>query len=181
MITDDALWGWDPTPGIVSVWAEPDGAVTIWRRVDGTLVREEARFRPWAVLDRRDDVSGARVSVRELAGPGELRYLVRADHVDALTAIARQSDAPRVLLSPEEQYLVATGRTYFKDLAFNELRRMQIDLETTGLDPERDRIFLIAMRDPDGGIEILEGNEPELIAQLVERVRAADPDVIENR
>lgn len=180
MIDDAALWGWDPTPGIVSVWAEPNGLATIWRRVGGTLIREEVQFRPWAVLDRADDVHGARVSVRELAGPGELRFLVRADHVDALTAIARQSNAPRVLLPPEEQYLVATGRTYFKDLRFDELRRMQIDLETTGLDPQHDRIFLIAVRDPDGTTEILEGNEPELIARLVERVRVADPDVIEN-
>ena len=38
-------------------------------------------------------------------------------------------------LPPEEQYLVATGRTYFRDLSFDQLRRMQFDLETTGLDP----------------------------------------------
>ena len=35
-------------------------------------------------------------------------------------------------LPPEEQYLVATGRTYFRDLAFDELRRLQFDLETHG-------------------------------------------------
>ena len=34
--------------------------------------------------------------------------------------------------------------------AFDELRRLQFDLETTGLDPARDRIFMVAMRDPDG-------------------------------
>src|SRR5207237_1298993 len=60
-------------------------------------------------------------------------------------------DAHVLALPPDEQYLVATGRTYFRGLAFDDLRRMQFDLETTGLDAARDRIFLVAVRDPAGG------------------------------
>ena len=72
---DEWLWGWDRTPGIVSVWAQPDGRATVWRRLPNTgqLVREEERFRPWLLLDRLDDLqhlgnnlgpedSGARVT-----------------------------------------------------------------------------------------------------------------------
>ena len=46
---DEWLWGWDPTPGIVSVWAEANGRATVWRRIadTGALVCEEERFRPW--------------------------------------------------------------------------------------------------------------------------------------
>ena len=75
MIDEAALWGWDPTPGIVSVWAEPDGTAHVWRRVAGALVHEELTFQPWAVLDRLDDVQehGRRVTHRELTGTGELR------------------------------------------------------------------------------------------------------------
>jgi DNA polymerase, archaea type len=89
-------------------------------------------------------------------------------------------------LAPEEQYLVATGRTYFRDLSFDELCRMQFDLETTGLNPERDQIFMIAVRYPSGETDTLEahgdGNagEAALIRELVAEVRIADPDVIEN-
>ena len=54
--TDEWLWGWDPTPGIVSVWAEPDGRATIWRRISGRLIREDASYRPWLLLDRLDDI-----------------------------------------------------------------------------------------------------------------------------
>lgn len=38
---DEWLWGWDATPGIVSVWAEPDGIALVWRRAPDTraLVR----------------------------------------------------------------------------------------------------------------------------------------------
>jgi hypothetical protein len=57
-IPSEWLWGWDPTPGIVSVWAGAAGRAVVWRRLPdtGELVREEARFRPWLVLDRLDDI-----------------------------------------------------------------------------------------------------------------------------
>ncbi len=201
---DEWLWGWDPTPGIVSVWASPDGRATVWRRMPetGALVREPARFRPWVLLDRVDDLPLARLTCRELDGDGALRYLVSADDVPTLTAallpavsrrlrrsvrFLRELGKAHVLVLPlEEQYLVATGRTYFRDLSFDHLRRLQFDLETTGLDPAHDRIFMIAMRDPNGATEILEldpavsSAEADLIRRFVARVQAADPDVIEN-
>jgi DNA polymerase, archaea type len=188
---DQWQWGWDPTPGIVSVWAEPSGRAMVWRRVAGELVREDVRFRPWILLDRADDIAGKTVSIRELAGDGALRWLVRADDLDTLTrAVTRArglnhirdlGDDALLMLPAEEQYLVASGRTHFRDLAFDDLVRMQIDLETTGLDPARDRIFALAVREPSGRAYVLEADdERELIAQLVAAVRAADPDVIEN-
>jgi DNA polymerase elongation subunit (family B) len=216
-IEDEWLWGWDDTPGIVSVWAEPDGRALVWRRDPQTrqLAREEARFRPWLLLasladlrhlgtrlcdERAPHVPGA-FTFRELEGPGALRYLVRADDGRALEHAVRTGAARRLeraighvrelgdgvlLLPPEEQYLVDTGRTYFRGLAFGDLVRMQLDLETTGLDPERDRIFLISLRDDQGRTELLEAGafddaaEGDLIARFAERVRAIDPDVIEN-
>jgi DNA polymerase, archaea type len=179
-LRDEWLWGWDPTPGIVSVWAEQDGRATVWRRLGGELRREEARFRPWALLARAEDVP-AGFDVRELDGPGALRYLVSGPDGRRVAQLRELGDAALVL-APDEQYLVATGRTYFRDLAFDDLRRMQIDLETTGLDPATSRVFLIAMRTPDGAVEILEDDQSEamLLRRLVDRVRFHDPDVIEN-
>jgi DNA polymerase elongation subunit (family B) len=217
---DEWLWGWDPTPGIVSVWADGDGRATVWRRIPsiglavGTLVRETVKFRPWMLLDRLDDLQhlgaqfaqagtpGARITWRELEGPGALRFLIRADGWQTLKSAVLRGASRRfgrpvqslrelgkdslLALPPEEQYLVASGRTYFRDLTFDDLRRMQIDLETTGLDARRSRIFMIAVRHPDGRGEILEARddsdaaEAELIARLVATVRDADPDVIEN-
>ena len=152
---DEWLWGWDPTPGIVSVWAEPDGRATVWRRLAamGELVREEARFRPWLLLDRLDDLqhlgaelgregeAGARVTYHELDGPGDLRFLVRAGDLKTLASAVLEGATRRLgrrvaglrdlgkettlALPPEEQYLVATGRTYFRDLSFDQLHRLQ--------------------------------------------------------
>ena len=191
---DEWLWGWDRTPGIVSVWADGTGRAVVWRRVGetGELLREEARFRPWILLDRLDDLRAGdpRVSYRELEGPGTLRYLVSADDARTLAAAVgnlRDLGKQSVLaLPPEEQYLVSSGRNYFRGLAFDQLHRLQFDLETTGLDAERDRIFLIAVRDPRGRTEVLEARddsdaaEADLIGRLVAKVQESDPDVIEN-
>ncbi len=212
---DEWLWGWDPTPGIVSVWATGDGSATVWRRTpDGALVQETDRFRPWLLLDSLDDLQhlGARlgtpdevnasVTYRELDGPGALRYLVSAARATTLTdavlrgatqrlgvrvAHLRELESTSVIALPaEEQYLVATGRTYFRDLTFDDLHRLQFDLETTGLDAERDRVFMIAVRLPNGSTTVLEASdespaaEAELIRRLIDTVRDANPDVIEN-
>src|SRR6476469_1987281 len=86
---DEWLWGWDPTPGIVSVWADADGQATVWRRIPetGALVREDTRFRPWLLLDRIDDLQplDGRITARELDGSGALRFLVQADDLETLT------------------------------------------------------------------------------------------------
>ncbi|MFN8574788.1 MAG: DNA polymerase domain-containing protein [Gemmatimonadaceae bacterium] len=215
-VEEEWLWGWDPTPGIVSVWADGDGRAIVWRRLpdSGALVREEERFRPWMLLDQLTDLAhlgdrlavdgtlGASVTYRELNGPGALRYLVHAERSRILTSavlhgasrrlghrvghLRELPEATILHLPPEEQYLVSTGRTYFRDLAFDQLQRLQFDLETTGLDARRDRIFMIAVRFPDGSSEVLEAGgtgdaeEGALISRLVNVIRAADPDVIEN-
>src|ERR1051325_10431003 len=83
------VWGWDPTPGIVSVWAEDDGRAFVWRRLQaGDLVCEQERFRPWLLLRHLDDVRdlGELATYRELAGPGQLRFLVSASDLGSLSA-----------------------------------------------------------------------------------------------
>src|SRR5204863_309189 len=192
------------------------GRVTVWRRLpdSGELIREGDRFRPWLLLDRLDDLlhlgdalgrteaADVLITYRELDGPGALRYLVSSDNYRTLNAavlagatqrLGRRvghlkelgADAALALL-PEEQYLVATGRSYFRDLSFDELRRLQFDLETTGLHAEVDKIFMIAVRHPSGNTEVLEASGPgdaaeaDLIRRLIATIQAADPDVIEN-
>ncbi|MBC8088223.1 MAG: ribonuclease H-like domain-containing protein [Phycisphaerae bacterium] len=210
------LWGWDSTPGIVSVWVESDGFATVWQRNGETaqLTRTVVPFRPWILLrdllDLRDGGvpvgadgdATARVQVRNLKGAGELRYVVSAPTQAELTAALLRGASARLarevrhvrdlgndhllMLAPEEQYLVASGRNYFRDLTFEQLHRLQFDLETTGLDANQHRIFMIAVRHANGELQTLEAQddsdnaERRLIQQLAEVVRASDPDVIEN-
>jgi DNA polymerase I len=84
---------------------------------------------------------------------------------------------------PIEQFLALTGRTYFKGMAYSDLRRLQFDLETTGLNEDRDRIFMVSLRDSSGWHDCLDTgsfSEAGLIERFVEEVQARDPDVLEN-
>ena len=233
--TDEWLWGWDRTPGIVSIWAGRDGRALLWRREPGTLqlLREEKRFRPWLLLPTLEDLehlgdrlvpeagylessagtpTGARsldvtaVTYRHLRGPGHLCYLVSAANSRllesaVLTGMSRRlgerdarisdlGDDGVLYLPLEEQYLVSTGQNYFRDLVFDDLHRLQFDLETTGLDPRHHRIFLVSVRDNRGLERILDINEAahlegadaerDLIRRLAVLIREIDPDILEN-
>ncbi len=217
VLQDEWLWGWDPTPGIVSVWAEGSGRATVWRRVGGMLVKEQERFRPWLLLDRLDDLShlgnrlqredavgahGATAWYRELDGAGELRYLVSAHDARTLKSAVLRGASERLgrtlttlrelgqesilALPPDEQYLVSSGRNYFRGLTFDDLRRLQFDLETQGLRPAVDRMFMVSVREPSGVVHVLEvkevsdAGESALIRELCGVIRDVDPDVIEN-
>lgn len=230
---DAWVWGWDETPGIVSVWAEATGRAHVWRRDPESreLTHETASFRPWMLLadtyglDADDSARSRGVQIRELgvsagdaaplrgivprpaaSGHVPLRWHVSAPDQHTLTNIVFAAASQRLgirvtstrelddasggdvslLLPPDEQYLVATGRTYFRGLDFDGIHRLQFDLETTGLDPETSRMFMVAVLEPDGTRYTLEADddsdaaEARLIANLVARVAAVDPDVIEN-
>jgi DNA polymerase elongation subunit (family B) len=148
---------------------------------------------------------GATVSFRRLQGPGHLRYLVSAASsrllesallAGILKRLGKQATSIRDLgddgilqLALEEQYLVATGQTYFRELAFDDLHRLQFDLETTGLDPSHHRMFLVAVRDNRGLETVLHVDtapgdanaaEVDLIRRLATLIRQVDPDVLEN-
>ncbi|MFT3764209.1 MAG: DNA polymerase domain-containing protein [Minicystis sp.] len=213
-IEDELLFGWDPTPGIVSVWADSEGRALVWRRVEGAIVCERERFRPWLLATSLDDVAylgdalagpgsphaaSACVRYRALDGAeGDYRYLLAARSgrelsraiVDGASRLQGKSIRTIAELAgyhrsgPVEQYLMSTGRVYFRGLHYDDLHRLQIDLETTSLDPDAGRIFLAAVRDTRGLGATLEAKEPDderrLIADLCALVRERDPDVIEN-
>ena len=205
---EEWIYGWDPTPGIVSVWANRDGQALIWRRLGDRVVREAARFRAWLFAAHLDDLAhlsvpaddeNAPISYSLLEGPADsYRYLLHARSARILETALLEGAARRLgrpvaslydlddyyRVGPVEQYLMATGRVYFRGLRYTDLHRMQIDLETTSLDPAHGRIFMVAVSDSRGFATTIEApapeDEPRLIAELCRLVRERDPDVIEN-
>ena len=87
---DEALFGWDPTPGIVSVWASHSGKAWVWQRMGERVQCTRETFRPWLFATTLEDLThlGSRlqpkpdeavVSYRILDGPdGSYRYLLSA-------------------------------------------------------------------------------------------------------
>lgn len=212
---DTWLFGWDPTPGIVSVWADRTGRALVWRRESGKVHCTEERFRPWlyaAALDdlahvgsalapesengngrapfRYRELDGSSSSYRYLLSAHDGRALERAIFTGASQRIGKRVESlydveyDYYWVGPVEQYLMATGRVYFRDLVYADLHRLQFDLETTSLRPERGRIFMVAVQDSLGFSTVLEApkesDEAALIADLCALIRERDPDIIEN-
>ncbi len=92
---------------------------------------------------------------------------------------------------PVQQYLTSSGRTLFKGMLFEDLRRLQIGIETAvseGFEfssPERDAVIAIALSDSTGWEEIFvveQGSlesERSVLETLTATIQERDPDVIE--
>lgn len=205
---DEQLFGWDPTPGIVSVWASHTGTALIWQRSGDRVICTRDTFRPWLFATTLDDLAhlgqalqphneqaqvsyclldGEEGSYRYLLSARDGRMLERALLAGASRRLGRtitSLDNAYYRVGPVEQYLMATGRVFFRGLAYDDLHRLQFDLETTSLDPARGRIFLVAMRDNRGFERLLEAataeQEAALITDLCALIRERDPDILEN-
>jgi DNA polymerase elongation subunit (family B) len=188
---DDLLYGRDPTDRIVAV--EPAGRdrVRLYRRLpDDRIVAETAPFHPWLVLTAPPDWTdlAEAVSARELAGPHPYRWLVRCASwsvFQELRSRLRTADLPFFALSsPVEQYLLLSGRTLFKGLRFEDLLRLQFDIETVGLDhrPSHARVLMIAVSTNRGHRETIGmpgDDEIDVLQRFGEVLQEIDPDIIE--
>jgi DNA polymerase elongation subunit (family B) len=185
---DAVLFGGDPTEGIVAVeFVAPDG-IKIYRREGKKTVVDGVVHKPfaWATEPLPGDV-------RELTGKNAFRFAVAFDGaVEFSKAKAAYKRELFALNDLAHQYLLQSGRTLFKGMTFEDLRRMQVDIETfTGKDgamsdATRDPILAIALSDSMGWEEILvvddpsdEAQEKAVLEKLVALVRERDPDVIE--
>jgi DNA polymerase I len=212
---DEWVFGWDQTPGIVSVWADRAGRALIWRRTGEEVTCQRESFRPWLLTTSLADLGHVRempvpanapgagnmmFSYRELSGAeGSYRYLLFARDgrtleqeltIGASKRLGRRVNNINELpdayyrVGPVEQYLMLSGRVYFRGLAYEDIHRLQFDLETTSLDPHRGRIFLIAIKDSRGLATVLDAptpeEEPRVIRELCALIQERNPDVIEN-
>ena len=183
---DPALFGKDPTPYIVAV--EPiDARIRLFIREGGQTRTVEEPFRPWLLSDMQMAMDG--VHWQELKGELEgrrmLKHLAVCDGREAFEDLRRAlRDQHREIIaygSFARQYLMLSGKTLFKGMTFADLHRVQLDIETTTLTPDQQgaRILMIALSDTRGYEAVLDGDEKQILEQLVERIQALDPDVIE--
>lgn len=179
---DPLLFGHGAMQGIVAVEPYPSaGSATIYRRTQQGIARESVPLRAWVATRKRLDGS------IELAGRHALRFLLTT-HDGQLVRKWSQTlamDQRLAYLDASTAHLVLGGDTFFRGLRFGELRRMQIDIETLDVWPDRSRaeICIIALRDNTGFERVLGldefPNEASMLAEFARIVRERDPDVIE--
>src|SRR5438132_2773729 len=125
------LFGADPTPRIVAVELGETGTVRIYRREqDGSTIADIEPFHPFVWAD--SDVLDLGIETEKLQSNLKYAWLITVDSWKELIALRNGlKTAGRVFFAftdPVQYYLTATGRTLFKDLPFEELKRMQIEV-----------------------------------------------------
>src|SRR5213075_3060555 len=194
------LFGADPTPRIVAVGLGESGTVLVHRReTDGSTITDVEPFHPFVWAD--SDVVDLGIETEKLRGDLKYAWLITVDSWKELLALRNGlRNAGRdffAFTGPVQHYLTATGRTLFKDLPFEELKRMQIEvLALAGVadpgaaasDPgyNNDHIMSIALSDNTGWEELLivdpknvEESEHAALKRLTAIIKERDPDVIE--
>jgi len=200
----EVLFGANPRKGIVAVEPVGERAMRLFIR-EGTAVRtKDEPFTSFMLLGDDSLMKGFKKPYRteKLSSKNEYKFLILFESWEdcrkARTFLqnktgesASSTQAPYLFLSdPVHQHLLLTGKTLFKGLAFKDVHRLAIDIETgcapgyefSNPEREEDRIISIALASSRGHEEVLFGRDMEekkMIEALGERIRELDPDVIE--
>ena len=83
-----------------------------------------------------------------------------------------------IVVNPIEQFMIATGKRQFKGYDdYDELLRMQFDLETEGLNPQKDCISQIGIRTNKGYekiIPVIGEGEEKLNQERIEKMQRVE-------
>ncbi len=188
---DDAsilLYGADNRKGVVAI--EPAGQYEVeiffaqgWKQ----RWSERHVTRPWAIMRDASRFANANdAEVTQLRGPHPYNTLVSFQTLAGYRAAgipdARRSGTAICPASFSAQYQFRTGTTMFKGMTFAEVRRLQLDIETTSLDPASPDAGVIMIALKQGTFEqvlIRTGTEEKLLEELTSIIQRLDPDVIE--
>jgi DNA polymerase elongation subunit (family B) len=190
------LFGADPTLRIVAIELGETGTVKVYRREkDGSTIADVEPFHPFVWAD--SDVADLGIESEKLSGDLKYGWLITVDSWKELIALRNGlKNAGRdffAFTDPVQHYLTATGRTLFKGLAFEELKRMQLEVLSfeepiTGVADagSHDHIMSVALSDNTGWEELLivdpthiEKSERSVLKRLTNLIKERDPDVIE--
>src|SRR5438309_5714846 len=192
---NELLFGADKTSRIVAIELGETGTVRVYCRAkNGSTTVDVEPFHPFVWTD--GDVTDLGLENAQRLG-GDLRYnwLVTVDSWKELIALRNGlKKAGRSFFSlsdPVQHYLSASGRTLFKQLPFEELKRVQLEvLSPTGendlADASQTSIASVALSDSSGWEQLIvvdpenaEESERDALKQLTAILKERDPDVIE--
>jgi len=186
------LFGADSTPRIVAIELGETGTVNVYRREpDGSTATDVEPFHPFVWAD--SDVVDLGIETEKLQSDLKYGWLITVDSWKELIALRNGlKSAGRdffAFTDPVQHYLTATGRTLFKELPFEQLKRMQLEvLSAAGsADPgDNDHIMSIALSDNTGWEELnivdpnnIDESERNALKRLTALIKERNPDVIE--
>lgn len=209
------LFGKDSEERIIGIHQLSDSKIRLYFRKENSVKSRDDDFYPFfflseqALLDGFIPANNETYWLIKLQGNNFYRFLAifkdQQNYRNALDFVASKAQS-----SSEEgndsgfssnltysrgdavtQFLLQTGKTLFKGMVFEDLYRMQLDIETY-YRPEkgtnrkvsigRDPIIIISLSDNRGWEHVIhtkEITEKELLLELVKTIQLKDPDVIE--
>ncbi len=204
------LFGHDPRERIVAAQLKDDSTMRLYVRDSSGVRSEDERFFPFFYLSDPSYMNGFRRKhwMKKLEGTGFYQYLcafpewpamwdavrhvLDAYNRTALTKVESYGALDVLYLFPDPvtQYLMQSGRTLFKGMQFDEIHRLQLDIETYTTPPHRfsnanragDQIVIVALSDNRGWQHVIDAkkiSERQMLQELVRVVQEKDPDVIE--
>ncbi|MDX2226107.1 MAG: DNA polymerase domain-containing protein [Verrucomicrobiae bacterium] len=187
------LFGRNPTENVVALEQKDGRTIELFLREADTVKTREVPFEPflWTIAGALGGFDG-KCELEELKGGDGYNLLARFPDWETYQKARKfLSTSKTPLLSPNDplhQFMLQSGLTSFKGMAFGDLRRLQLDIETasagadefSNADNEGDRIIAIALGDSTGWEELLtDADEKSLLEKMVATLLARDPDVIE--
>src|SRR5881394_4156998 len=151
------LFGADLTQRIVAIELGEPGTVKVYRRErDGSTTADVEPFHPFVWAD--SDVVDLGIETEKLRSDLKYGWLITVDSWKELIALRNGlKKAGRdffAFTDPVQHYLTATGRTLFKELPFEELKRMQLEVLAFS-EGDADHIMSIAVSDNTGWEELI--------------------------
>ncbi len=192
---NELLFGADKTQRIVAIELGDTGTVRVYRREkDGSTGVDVEPFHPFVWADA-DVADLGMENAEKLAGDLKYNWLVTVDNWKELIALRNGlKRAGRTFFAfsdPVQHYLTTTGRTLFKGMPLEELKRLQLEvLSVSGegdlAEASQNHIASIALSDHSGWEELIvvdpakpEESERDAIKRLTRIIQERDPDVIE--
>jgi DNA polymerase elongation subunit (family B) len=207
---DPVLFGRNPEKRILAVQHIGEGTMRIYLRERAGVSSRDCEFYPFFFLTDSSYLEGfpSKHWIKKLEGSHEYRFLcaftrwsdmweavhavIAAHNQRSGVTVEAYNDVPDLHLRPDavSQFLMQTGMTLFKGMEFDEVHRLQLDIETYTSRGSRfsnqarpeDRIILISLSDNRGWEYLIDGKhktEAEMLAELARLIREKDPDVIE--
>lgn len=208
---ESLVFGHNPQQRIVGIHTHNDNKMRIYVRTDNVTEAFDYNFFPFFFISDNHYIENfeKKYFIKKLSGENFYQYIVAFnrwldmwDCVHHILKIYNQENPHSACSSYENlpilylinnkinQYLIQSGKTFYKGMEFSELRRLQLSIEiqkkTTSksgdLRRESDRIIFVALRSSNGFNLILgekEKSEKDLLAKLVSTIINYDPDIIE--
>lgn len=132
---------------------------------DSKMAQKEAMSKYGIIIEKLETHDNERLKngltfiVKSLKGYRELIQFFRDGGCDPWSDKAKEKI---LVLTPVEQYLIQKEKRLFKGFEdYSDVTRLVFDLETTSLDPNRGRIFMIGIKTNKGYHKVIECSDEE--------------------